>query len=794
MTPPGEDAGAAPGRSRRRWLRNRPIRLKLAVILLLPLLAIIGLTGLTVASAAGRAADAGLAREFVLAGGVAARLISSLQVERTAAALVFADGGAGSGPDDYRRAYNATDSLTAEFRTATAPFRAQASMTGLLDRIDASLRLAPLRQQVLSAQNAVLSAAAFRYRAAIADLISYRQALGQAGVSTELSHGLRAAAALSAAIESTGQLGVATVRALASNELTPAGQQEVVTANAGITEAMQTFVGLAPPSWPLLLDRRLAGGEQVLLAERLQSLVTRSEPGAILRLGTDARGWSAAVGARMMLMHSVESDLDAELLTAVTAERDAELRSIYAALGVVAALLAVAIALAWIIASSLSRSLRRLQAGAIEVAANRLPQMVRDLDVDNASPSTVQRLMAAAAQPIPADGTDEVGRVAEAFNHVTSSAVRIAGEQAALRASVGAMLVSLARRLQLRADAMMGSLDALEEREDDPDRLERLFALDHIATLIRRMIFNLQVLAGGRGGRGRTAAVPLADVLRAAGQEIEQFKRVVTTAVDDSVRVRGEAVDELIHLLAELLDNATRFSPPGTQVNVEAMRVGDLLHIQIRDRGTGMADADLELARRRIVNPGRLDHRATQHMGLPVVGAIANQLGIKIEFRSILRTGTWVDLTVPAEIVDRRRKAIQAPTAELPTVSRALPALVWPALAAGSPVSMAQPVIFDEMRRRSSLFAPGPSDQRDPVSASWQKAAQAARAIDRAEIAERTRSGLPVREPGRRVIPTVAPVSTPPTPIRREPEQLRRQMSGYQYGLGLAGRSQFQNS
>jgi len=779
--------------TRRRWLRNRPIRVKLAIILLLPFSAIVGLTGLTVYGAAGRAADAGQARELVVVGGLAARLAAALQAERSAAALVFAVGGGRQAQDDYRRAGAATDAATEAFLAEVARAAVPASVASLLARIDTNLDgLVPMREQVLSAPDTVLSTVAFRYRATIADLISYRQALGQVDVSAETSNGLRAAAALSAAIESLGQLQTATLRSMAAGVLTPAAQQEIVAANTGVTEALQTFTELGPPSWSTLLNSGLAGDEQVRLSERLQNVVTRSQPGAVMQLGVDARGWSTAVAARMDLMHAVESELDTRLLAAVTAERDAQVRSIVTASGVVAALLLVVVVIGWVVASSLSRSLSRLQAGAIEVAAHRLPQMVHELDVDNVDPATVQRVIGDAAQPVPVDGRDEVGRVAEAFNQVTSAAVRIAGEQAALRASIGAILVALARRLQLRADAMMGTLDALEAEETNTDRLARLFALDHVATLIRRLIFNLQVLAGGRGGRARQGAITLDDVIRAAGQEIDDFTRVVTTAVDRSVRIRGEAVDEIVHLLAELLDNATRFSPPDSQVRVEAKRVGDQLHIQIRDTGAGMAETDLELARERVANPGRLDHRVTQHMGLPVVGAIAQRLGIRVEFRSVLRLGTWVDLTIPAELLERRRSGVNEDTAQLSTMSAALRAAAlpaWPAPASAAP-QLVEPVIFEQMRRDGSWFEPAQAGW--PPAVSWQEAARAAQLASTASAEERTEHGLPVRQPMRRVIPRVAPVLGQPGPVRRDPEQLRRQMSGFQHGLGLAGRRQAQ--
>lgn len=796
--------GASP---RWRWLRDRRIRTKLGLILLLPVLAVVVLTGVSVASAARRSADASQARELVAAGGTAARLAAQLQRERAAAALVFASSNSGSAMAGYRQQGEATDRLVAELQAGLDGVDVPANLRPLVGRVRGDLAgLAPLRQKVAAAPDAVLSVVAFRYRAVIADLIGYRQALGQVGVASSTANGLRAAAALSQGVESLGQLQVATVRVLAAGRLTPAAQQEIVAANTGTTEALQTFTDLAPSGWPAVLNSRIGAGPQILRAERLQGVVTRAQPGTALGLDTDARGWSTAMGARIDVMHAVEADLDGRLLTAVTAERDAQRRTIVTASAVVAVLLVVVVVLGVWVARSLTGSLTRLQLGAMEVAERRLPQMVRELDVHNADPATIDRVLAATAEPIPADSADEVGDVARAFNSVAASAVRVAGEQAALRAAVGAILVSLSRRLQLRADAMMVSLDGLERDEQDPARLKKLFDLDHIATLIRRLIFNLQILAGGRGGQARPVAVPLIELLQAAGQEIDAYTRIQPVNVDDGVLVAGEAADELIHLLAELLDNAARYSPPTTQVLVEARRIGDQLHIHVRDEGIGMSAADLQTARDRLANPRRLDFRTTQQMGLPVVGAIAHRLGIKIDLRSEPRHGTRVDLTLPNGLFTRGRPTVYVPTSvePAPALTRAVhaapaPPATWPPVPAAATHRTVEPVIYHQLASdpARSWFHPTPSTPDGElvgVSAGWPAAARAATSAPSAEPVRTTPGGLPVREPGQRLIPPADPATTQPlAPVQRHADRLRQQMSAFQRGLGQAGRRQTYN-
>ena len=167
-----------------------------------------------------------------------------------------------------------------------------------------------LRRQVTAAPDAVLSGVAFSYRAVIADLVAYRQGLGQVGVSAATANGLRAAAALSQAIESLGQVQVATVRTVDAGRLTLAGQQEIVAANTGLSEALLTFVGLGERGWAGLVNARLSVGVEVLRSERLLGVVTRPQLGQRLSLVASARGFAAAMQVRVDAMHAAEAEID----------------------------------------------------------------------------------------------------------------------------------------------------------------------------------------------------------------------------------------------------------------------------------------------------------------------------------------------------------------------------------------------------------------------------------------------------------------------------------------------------
>ncbi|MGC4855373.1 nitrate- and nitrite sensing domain-containing protein [Micromonospora sp. DT4] len=787
----------------------------MTLLLVLPLVATLALTGVLAAGAATAASQAEQARQLVALGGAASQFAAQLQRERVAAALVLARGSSAATLEEYRRRIALTDLVARQFDGARAGVRVPQGLQGPLRRLtDQLASLAKLRRQVQAEPDAIASLVVFRYRAVVADLVAYRQGLSQVGVDSGTGNDLRASASLSQAIEALGLMQVAVVRSAGAGRLTPAGQQEIVSADVGFTEAMQAFRTLAPESWQARVNARV-NGKDVLAAERLQGVVARAAPGESLRLGASASSWAAAVDARMDLLHAAERELDGELLGAVTRQRDQQRRTIVTLSVTVLVCLGVMAAVGWWVTRSLTGSLHRLRTGAIAVATDRLPRMVAQLAGDNPSQSTVDEVMAEAAMPIPVHGRDEVGELTNAFNTVVQAAVRIAGEQVALRGTVAAFILSLSRRLQSRADRMMVSLDALERDEEDPDRLEKLFDLDHVATLIRRMVANLQVLAGGRAGRSRPEALALPDLLRAAGGEVDDYKRVHLGFVDNAVLVGRDVAEDLTHLLAEVIDNAARYSPPDTPVMVEGGRVGDLLHIQVRDVGIGMREAALRAARDRLAYPHRMDSATTEQMGLPVVGRIAERLGITVALRSDVGEGTRVDLTVPSchfSTAGANDPAVAAPpravvderTRELPALSaRSTPPVAlppppaWPQAVEALPLTPAPAVgpppplpVFEQVLREPahSWFATAEDTSaggRPVVPEQWRAAAEAALHQPASEV---TSHGLPVRRPGRRVIPTI-PTQTRRTlrPLR-DPEALRRRMAAVDHALGAAGR------
>ncbi|MGW9497291.1 nitrate- and nitrite sensing domain-containing protein [Streptomyces prasinus] len=323
----------------------------------------------------------------------------------------------------------------------------------------------------------------------------------------------------------------------------------------------------------------------------------------------------------------IESDLaDAAVDEASVIAGDAQRDAFITGGAVVIALLA-AFVLAGMVARQMSRSMRQLRNAAFGIAEQRLPMLVDQLS--RTDPGRVDTRVA----PIPINSTDEIGEVARAFDQVHREAVRLAAEQALLRGNINAIFTNLSRRNQSLIEGQLTLLTGLENNEADPDQLEHLFKLDHLATRMRRNGENLLVLAGEEPGRRWDQPVPLVDVIRAASSEVEQYERIELSGVPEA-EIHGRAVTDLVHLLAELLENATTFSSPQTKVRVTATRLPDgRVMIEIHDKGIGLTAEDFADINHKLANPPTVDAAISQRMGLFVVGRLSDRHGIRVQLR-----------------------------------------------------------------------------------------------------------------------------------------------------------------
>ncbi|MDQ1035956.1 signal transduction histidine kinase [Streptomyces sp. V3I8] len=312
--------------------------------------------------------------------------------------------------------------------------------------------------------------------------------------------------------------------------------------------------------------------------------------------------------------------------------------------------LGVSLVGAFVVARSMIRSLRRLQDTATKVAQDRLPELVKQLS--ESDPQDVDT----SVESVGVHSRDEIGQVAAAFDDVHREAVRLAAEQALLRGNVNAMFTNLSRRSQGLIQRQLSLISELESREADPDQLSSLFKLDHLATRMRRNGENLLVLAGEEPGRRWTRPVPLVDVLRAAASEVEQYERIELSSVP-TTEVAGRVVNDLVHLLAELLENATSFSSPQTKVKVtgHALPDGRVL-IEIHDTGIGLSPEDLAAINERLASPPTVDVSVSRRMGLFVVGRLSQRHGIRIQLRPSDSGGTTALVMLPVDVAQGGKK------------------------------------------------------------------------------------------------------------------------------------------
>jgi signal transduction histidine kinase len=346
-------------------------------------------------------------------------------------------------------------------------------------------------------------------------------------------------------------------------------------------------------------------------------------------------------------LRSVEQQLVNSDIAQSTALRNDAILSVI--LWSIAVFLVLALTLIFmiIIGRSMVRPLRKLRAGALEVAGQRLPETVRQMSETDGEGVPLD------VEPIDVDSSDEIGEVARAFDQVHREAIRLAANEAALRGNVNAMFVNLSRRSQSLVERQIRLIDDLEQGEEDPERLSSLFQMDHLATRMRRNSENLLVLAGHEESRRWNQPLALVDVLRASLSEIEHYERV-TLNVQPGIVVRGQVVSDVVHLTAELVENATSFSAAETPVTIAGhlLSSGGAL-LEITDQGVGMEAEEMAHANWRLDNPPVVDVAVSRRMGLFVVARLAARHGIRIRLRPAETGGLAALVWLPDEAITR---------------------------------------------------------------------------------------------------------------------------------------------
>ncbi|GAB7039987.1 nitrate- and nitrite sensing domain-containing protein [Catenuloplanes niger] len=490
-------------------------------------------------------------------------------------------------------------------------------------------------------------------------------------------------------------------------------------------------------------------------------------------------------------------------------------------LGVAGLLGLAAIVLSLVISVKVGRSLIKrlseLRAAATDLAGHRLPEVVGRLrrgdEVD----------VAAETQHLEF-GTDEIGQLGNAFTEVQRTAVQAAVDEAALRRGLNDVFLNIARRSQTLLHRQLALLDRMERRVTDPDELADLFRVDHMATRMRRHAEDLVILAGAVPGRGWRNPVPMIDVVRGAVSEVEDYARVDIGVADD-IAVVGRAVGDVIHLLAELIENGTSFSPPHTRVKVGGQPVPNGYAIEVEDRGLGMSPEELADANRRLAEPPEFDPANSARLGLFVVAQLAARHQIQVSLRVSPYGGVSAVVLVPSELVTvveptLPRFAVAQPVATPPQNGRtavdarpAKPREIEPARSARPVGESIGTVVVDGMelpgrrstkRRKAAPIAAATSDTENRTTEDGEDAPTLAMPQPGRETTDAnpgddpeettTMDGLPKRVRQAHLAPQLRPgrAAAPPAPTEaapRTPDQVRSLMSALQAGTNRGRRA-----
>jgi signal transduction histidine kinase len=398
--------------------------------------------------------------------------------------------------------------------------------------------------------------------------------------------------------------------------------------------------------------------------------------------------WTLAAGAVSAGLSNAAEQSAAQLTTDAQPAANATFLRVYlvGGLGLLAIILSIIMSV-WIGRGLLSQ-LAALRRSALDLANTRLPSVMERLragqEVD----------VAQEAPPMEASG-DEIGQVREAFNAVQRTAVEAAVDEANLRRGVSDVFRNLARRSQSLLHRQLALLDAMERRASEPEELEDLFRIDHLTTRMRRHSEGLIILSGESPGRGWRHPVPFVDVLRAAVAEVEDYTRIrVTTGT--RVALIGPAVADVIHMVAELAENATIFSPPNAPVRIHGDVVGRGYAIEIEDRGLGIAEEKMAGINHDFAHPPQFDLSGSEQLGLFVAGQLARRHDIRITLQPSAFGGTTAIVLIPKNlVVDEGAYDVQASVA--PTGERAA------RIPGGRYGSLGQTALTEPLGQRSAL-------------------------------------------------------------------------------------------
>jgi HAMP domain-containing protein len=625
-------------------LKNLKMSAKLVAVLIAPVMILVALAVVGVQERQAEADEAAAVARLADLVSAASELSHELQLEAILAASVMVAEVDQDLEAEYEEQKAATDAAQGRFEAAAGRIdlgdesQEAKALTGNLESANARLRNLNVVRTSVSEKQVEVKQARSNYASTVGDLLAVSREASNNTKNPALSNQLRDLVLLGAYKGTHAQIGALLAGATRAGALTVEDGQELSLEESGEREDLlavlfrrQTFFEEFGQSENKTLLRTTTSDSQLFEAIRSILAQRRGE-----RLTISNSEWRTLATEHLDGVFNVEGSIvETTIEQANQLRADAEQERNLFMLG---ALLAVGFALgiALLVSRATTRPLRQLTDAAYELSNEKLPSLVDQLRNPQAGGTGQVRLQLDA---IDISSRDEVGLLAEAFNAIQRVTIDVAEEQAGLlRKGIGDIFINLARRNQNILDRQIEFIDMLEAKEEDPDQLDNLFKLDHLATRMRRNAESLLVLAGAEPPRRRGRPVELADVIRVAIGEVEDFARIGLVSLDD-VAVDGNVAVDLAHLLSEFMENATHFSPPDTQVEVMGRWTRDnegatTYTISVSDQGIGMSSEQMAEANHLLAHPPLVGLALSRSLGFIVIGRLAERLGISVSLES----------------------------------------------------------------------------------------------------------------------------------------------------------------
>ncbi len=533
----------------------------------------------------------------------------------------------------------AVTDTAAELRGRLGPRSAE------LDRALAGLAsLASVRQAVLDRRTGP-EPAYEAYRDAARSLLDALRLTVPARIDARSRSQLDALDALLRANEEATSIGAAVMTAIADRR---SGAPLVLEARAAQRLHSQRFRLLAGPAQVELLDAVEQGGA----GRRIEALTVLFRTDAA-RAKVPVADAMTAAGSYVELLRILQDRIARDVASRAESRADAARATAFGVVVTALLLLALVVALSTAVYRSIAHPLRRLTRAATMVAELAGGELARVADVDEAD-AHPPKLAA-----VDIRSADEIGELATAFNRVQATAALLLERQVTTRRNVALMFANVAQRTRTLVSRQLAHIDDLERDEQDSALLDKLYRLDHLTNRLRRSASSLMVVSGHNDNPGTAQPTSLADVVRSALGEIEGFRAVRLGPLCEAV-ISADLIDDLRLMLAELFENATAFSPPGSPVEVFANLREDC-HITIVDQGIGMSPDRLDEENQRLLGRERIDITPTSTLGLFVVGRLARRHGLQVRLSPTPGGGVTATVVVPAARLIRSTWAMPVP-------------------------------------------------------------------------------------------------------------------------------------